>query len=324
MLWQAGWTAGDAAAAEGLWSLIVTPRPPQRSALAGAGGAVRQRGAAADAPTTGTAGVAAVATCGNGLEHDGRDVVGAAYAVGAAVDALGQGAARAASANGHGSSGNGLSDAAQASWAPASGIAPAVTAACEHARPAEPTSSSTAALGSLERRDMAQPATGSTLDPAGGPPVLLVANKADLLPERGATAEQPWPRLPGERAPAAMLRTSAATGAGLDALRDALLRAAGLAQVAPGALPCIAWLFCMTGGDRLDVLSAAMLQAAGLQERRAPFLPCFATFLWRSRRLRVQYAPHASRITSFPCARAAVARLRSGAECWTLLTCHVC
>ena len=74
--------------------------------------------------------------------------------------------------------------------------------------------------------------------------MLLVANKADLLPQgaadlqpKGAApAEPPWPRLPGGRAPAAALRTSAATGAGLDALRDALRRAAGLAQVAPGAL----------------------------------------------------------------------------------------
>lgn len=244
MLLQAGWTEGDAAAAEGLWGLEGTSRSPQRSALAGAGGAVRQRGAAADHGALGASGVAAVAPRGSGQEHDGSDAVGVASAARAAADALGQGAAHAAAANGRASPGTSLSGAAEASWMPARSATPAAAAAGGHARPQELASATSAAApDSLQLLDRAAPATDSTIEPAGGPPVLLVANKADLLPQespvllREGTAEPPWPRLPGGRAPAAALRTSAATGAGLDALRDALLRAAGLAQVAPGARP---------------------------------------------------------------------------------------
>lgn len=156
---------------------------------------------------------------------DGSDAMGVASAAHAAV------------ANGHGSPGNGLGGAAEASWMPASSAAPAAAAAGGHARPQKLASATSAAtLSPLESQDWAAPATDPNGEPAGGPPVLLVANKADLLPQESPGLLREWPRLPGGRAPAAALATSAATGAGLDALRDALLRAAGLAQVAPGAL----------------------------------------------------------------------------------------
>ena len=226
-------------AAEGLWGLEGMSRSPQRSALAGAGGAVRQRGAAADRGALRASGVAAVAPSGDGLEHDGSAAAGVALAARAAVDALGQGAA-----NGRGSPDDGLSGSAEASWMPPNSATPAAAAAGGHARPQE--LASAAAPDPLELRDRAASATDPSGEPAGGPPVLLVANKADLLPQESPGLLREWPRLLGGRAPAAALRTSAATGAGLDALRGALLRAAGLAQVAPGALtepwvyqPCV-------------------------------------------------------------------------------------
>lgn len=90
----------------------------------------------------------------------------------------------------------------------------------------------------------------------------MVANKADLVPMAagGSGGAVRWPPLPGGRAAAAAVETSAATGAGLDALRAALLEAAGLAQVAPGALlsrarprPCIHRLALLPSGLALIV-----------------------------------------------------------------------
>ena len=168
----------------------------------------------------------------NVLEHDGSSEVGVASAARAAVDTLGQGPA-----NGRGLAGSGLSGAAEASWMPSSSATPAAAAVGGHAHTEELTSAtSEAAPDPLELRDMAAPSMDPSREPAGGPPVLLVANKADLVPQESPGLLREWPRLPGGRAPAAALRTSAATGVGLDALRDALLQAAGLAQVAPGAL----------------------------------------------------------------------------------------
>jgi len=70
-----------------------------------------------------------------------------------------------------------------------------------------------------------------------GVPVTLLFNKSDLVEGAGAREWHPRDgRTPRAASPAAQLRVSAATGAGLDALRQHLKDAAGYTDAGAGAV----------------------------------------------------------------------------------------
>ncbi len=230
---QAGWTADDALAAEGLCDAGAAPQPGRRAAMAGAGGALAatNRGPG-PLSTAGAAGRAGGESAAAGAEERAAStvLVDAPSRVGAAPERPGDvGGAAAEGALEHAESWDGRRGPGAAGGADAAGNGSA----------------------SLQRSNGAMPGA------AAMPPLLLVANKADLVAPPGggrhgglAAATPPWPALPGGRAPAAAVRTSAATGEGLEELRGALLQAAGLAQVAPGARPRRAPRCAGAGADR--------------------------------------------------------------------------
>ncbi len=213
---QAGWTADDALAAEGLCDAGAAPQPGRRAAMAGAGGALAatNRG---PGPLSAMGAGSASAAAGAEERAASTVLVDAPSRVGAAPERPGDaGGAAAEGALEDAESWDGRRGPGAAGGADAAGTGSA----------------------SLQRSNGAMPGAAAV------PPLLLVANKADLVAPPGggrhgglAAAMPPWPALPSGRAPAAAVRTSAATGEGLEELRGALLHAAGLAQIAPGARP---------------------------------------------------------------------------------------
>jgi tRNA modification GTPase len=96
------------------------------------------------------------------------------------------------------------------------------------------------------------------------PPALLVINKSDLADVRL------HPALPDSSvagAFAAVVRTSATTGEGLEELRRALLAAAGAPELAPGG---VAWAVNERQGEALLRASEALGRALGSVEGALP------------------------------------------------------
>jgi hypothetical protein len=219
---QVGWTADDALAAEGLWDAGRAPQPGRRAALAGAGGALAARAPATD------------------LGPGPLSAAGAAGRAGSASAAADERAASAVLAEAPGRAGAVPERPGDASGVAAEGALEQAGLQDGRHGPGAAGGAGAAGNGPASSQHGDSAASGS----ASMPPLLLVANKADLVAPPGggrhggpAAGPPPWPALPGGRAPAAAVRTSAATGEGLEELRGALLQAAGLAQVAPGARP---------------------------------------------------------------------------------------